>query len=927
MPFIRHLLLFIIFSLSSVYASAKTSFPFSFGHSLDETERSYLLKHDSIVNNAMVNIAFINITEGKILLDSLRSSPYREYIDNDTCIVYLQLRHYHVLGMYQKEIGLLKSAASTFQKIIASIPANFVTVEEFDDFRDIAVYFLSDIDLTNGRYDKAINLMLQSESDRIQDRFYLSNLAGLYQKSKKHELAEVYFNKLEERLDAKKSISDIRKMKESLRNTYISYYHKLVEFYRSQEKYSKALEIIEQSQKYILKDNLNSLRKSYKQKGVTFFEMRKFQLALENFTKSLEVTKQFYLSIAKHYQYSSLEKQLANTYSKLEKPDSALHHYQLALITLVNSFNTIDLNKNPHLDSTEYKKQLLEILGKKAQCLNTRKKTGDLGIAFRTSTLAINLIDSIRLGYTEDFDKQFLLQQSYSIFETAIDVAYQLEDYGQAFEWSEKSKALLLYEAVKNSFAEEYGAIEPEDLEKERLLKYDLNKLTASLRKSSNPEKTQSLRTQRFKAKQKLQELINTFENKYPQYHQLKYQLDVVTPKTIAKSLLAKGQSLVEYFVGEKSIYIFLIEQGDEQVQVFRLNKDKNFNHWAGTIRDDIYKEDTIAYTEKAYTLYKQLFAPFKERTNKRLIIIPDGIMGYIPFNALLMDSLGLDEQDDFRDFPFMTKSFQLSQCFSASILAQMKVEDKRIRDKKIMAWAPEFREAPIQLNREKLSPLPYAPQEVDSIKAIWGNANTLQGPLATKAAFVKAIDSKQTPFQILHIASHAIVNDKEPNYSFIAFSNIDSQKDEDYKLYVSELYNQQLDFDMVVLSACKTGDGKLFKGEGIISISRAFTYAGAKSILTSLWNINDKLSSRLMEGFYNALKKGQSKDEALQTAQIQMLESRLLANPKYWAAFVPIGDMTPLTENRHTSMWGGVIGGIIGVLLMFFFFRRRRQR
>ena len=506
-------------------------------------------------------------------------------------------------------------------------------------------------------------------------------------------------------------------------------------------------------------------------------------------------------------------------------------------------------------------------------------------------------------------------------------MAHQLGDNDQAFIWSEKSKALLLYEAVKNSFAEEYGAILPEDLEQERLLKYELNKLTTNLRSESDPEKIQALRSQRFKAKQQLQELINSFEEKYPKYHQLKYQLDVVEPATVAQELLAPGQSLVEYFVGETSIYIFLIEQGNNQIQVFKQKKEENFNDLASTIRDDIYNDTTAAYAHKAYTLYKQLFAPFQPHPNKRLIIIPDGIMGYIPFHALLMDSLPLDEQGDFRDFPFMTRDFQLSQGFSASILAQMKAEESRVRNKKMMAWAPQFVNAASGEYRDQLDALPHTKNEVDTIQSIWGNAQTLWGALATKSAFINSLGPHQPPFQILHIASHAIVNDQEPNYSFIAFSNVESQQDEDYKLYVSELYNQQLDFDMVVLSACKTGDGKLFKGEGIISISRAFTYAGAKSILTSLWNVNDHFSFQLMPKFYEALMDGQPKDQALQTAQKQMLNSRQLAHPKYWAAFVPVGDMSPLTEGYNMPLWIGLTGGIMAILLLLFFFRRKQQK
>ena len=194
-------------------------------------------------------------------------------------------------------------------------------------------------------------------------------------------------------------------------------------------------------------------------------------------------------------------------------------------------------------------------------------------------------------------------------------------------------------------------------------------------------------------------------------------------------------------------------------------------------------------------------------------------------------------------------------------------------------------------LRSDTLQALPYSGEEAAKIAKITSGEIWL-GSRATLDDFVK----KASDYQILHLSTHGIADDKVGDYAYLAFGNPNNQNEYE-KLFIRDIYNIPLNTDMVVLSACKTAYGKLQKGEGIISMARAFAYSGAKSIITSHWSVDDKSTSIIMEDFYKGLAKGMSKDKALRIAKLNYLKKNkgLRAHPFYWAAFIGIGDMSKI--------------------------------
>ncbi len=166
--------------------------------------------------------------------------------------------------------------------------------------------------------------------------------------------------------------------------------------------------------------------------------------------------------------------------------------------------------------------------------------------------------------------------------------------------------------------------------------------------------------------------------------------------------------------------------------------------------------------------------------------------------------------------------------------------------------------------------------------------------------------------YKIIHLATHACMDEENPMQSKVFFA--------DEPIINQELFNLNLSADMAVLSACNTGSGQLVKGDGVMSLSKGFIHAGCPSALVRLWSVDDYSTSEIMINFYKYLKKGQSKDKAIRNAKLEYLASadKVKRHPFYWAAFIHMGDPVALDfggQNRKW-IWMTVIG-VIGLLLL----------
>jgi CHAT domain-containing protein len=225
---------------------------------------------------------------------------------------------------------------------------------------------------------------------------------------------------------------------------------------------------------------------------------------------------------------------------------------------------------------------------------------------------------------------------------------------------------------------------------------------------------------------------------------------------------------------------------------------------------------------------------------------------------------------------------------------------------------------------REHLVPIPGVKDEVRMINRLVDGDIYLDEE-ATETRFKQNAEN----YDILHLAMHTIVNNEDPMYSKLAFvQNIDSLNDGFLNTY--EIYNMRFNARMAVLSSCKTGFGKLMKGEGVMSLARGFMYAGCPSIVMTLWEVSDKSGAKLMQDYYQSLIKGKSKAKALQEAKINFLKKadNLKANPYFWSTYVLIGDANPIYEkDRSFLYWIGALILVTGVFLAVYLRNQRRKR
>lgn len=283
-----------------------------------------------------------------------------------------------------------------------------------------------------------------------------------------------------------------------------------------------------------------------------------------------------------------------------------------------------------------------------------------------------------------------------------------------------------------------------------------------------------------------------------------------------------------------------------------------------------------------------------------------------------------------YRRLPYLFKGYAVRYEYSGTVL--LEENPPQAPRRKYLGMAPAFEEGEQKQQtlwenlmahsrvRGALGALPYSKEEVKNAAREF-NGDTYLASEATKEAFLR----EAPQYRILHLATHAFIDDQNPLYSGLVFSGNPGDTAYQY-LHAYELYNTRLNAELAVLSACNTGAGKLRKGEGIMSLSRAFKYAGCPSVVMSLWRASDLTAKDIMASFFQNLKAGAAKDEALRQAKLDFLRRQpndALTHPFYWAPFVLIGDGAPVDMGGGWGRYLGA-GGLMVLVLLVFVWRNR---
>lgn len=640
-----------------------------------------------------------------------------------------------------------------------------------------------------------------------------------------------------------------------------------------------------------------------------------------------------------HYLVAETLGKIAEVYFAQGAVDQALKTIASALQTIAPSFASSQAKdyRNFDLQQVQAEASFLALLQAQSLFLHARyqqKQTrGDLEQALQISELAIALIEKIRSSYQSESAKEFLNHDTAPIYDQAVEQAFDLflltkdrQYLIKAFHLSEKSKASILWQSINNQYALEASGIPPEKLDSLRSLDLRIADLEEQLFEASSETDIPRLRDQIFDLKIRYERLVASLEKLNPQYFQLKYANYSLDLDALRKQLPDQQSLLIEYFYTSKHLYIFTLSQSG--LKGVKQNLDFDLSQAILALRNnDIHQialgdQEQHHYIDQLHQLYALCIQPIEQelRTHQNLLLIPHGVLQYLSFESLAPPASG----KDFRSLDYLLKKYRIQYHWSIALWTQKPAWENE-PEYHFLGFAPDFSNtsgspanAPAFTYRRNLTALNNALPELEGASAYF-SGRVFAASEATESQFKQSGPQSK----IIHLATHAIANDLSPLQSGLLFSE-QGDSIEDGFLHALEIYNMKLSADLAVMSACNTGFGQFAKGEGIMSLGRAFLYAGCKSVLMSLWLANDESTSSIVQQFYHYAANGWSKDEALRQAKIDYLSQAdpLTAHPYFWANLVAVGDMRSLQTGRGgVWRWGLGIGGVL--LLLLFWWRQ----
>ncbi len=547
--------------------------------------------------------------------------------------------------------------------------------------------------------------------------------------------------------------------------------------------------------------------------------------------------------------------------------------------------------------------------------------------AFIKYAAAIETIESIRSKLTIESLKESFMTGKIEVYHAIIRLLLNMGRTEEAFDYMERAKARNLLDILSTDRINITEGISTELLDKKKKVEWLLRRvntlLTEEYSKLAEQSKEQyisvledSLKKVRFQHSEVLQEI----KLNHPRYAQTVGIIKPLTLKEIQRSVLQDDTFLVSYLVTEDELYVCVVSKQTFQFEIIEVSNKEisslidRLLHPFLSMQTGANLEDISFNLKLSQELYSKIFQPIERYLHEKssLIIIPDGWLHYLPFEAMVTN---IEKKRFPRDIVFsryetahyLIEKYPISYAHSASVLdpkLRSRNEDIRLTGKLFAIGNPDFghsnngfQEKPSALNSSMrkvrnalLNDLPNSQNEVEIISELLKPSVVLVGDAAREGLFKQDVSN----YEVVHLSTHAFADEVQPMYSWIAFAQNKDIKEDGF-LHAYEVFNLNLNANLVTLSACETGLGKLRQGEGLIGLTRAFMYAGSNSVLVSLWSVEDASTAKFMEYFYDNLRNSKAKSEALRQAKLSMLKTRehkmSYAMPFLWAPFVLVGD------------------------------------
>lgn len=513
----------------------------------------------------------------------------------------------------------------------------------------------------------------------------------------------------------------------------------------------------------------------------------------------------------------------------------------------------------------------------------------------------VELIKYIQKNFSSDRSKINLANEYRVVFEKGLNLCWKLyqetkeyEYLEKAFELSETNRNTSLLNGLHDIKYKLFSEIPEKSLSFENQIRKELERVKMDLfyeKTANNPDKEaySDLLNRRLILSNKLDSVHESFARNFPKYQDLKYSNKIVKIRDVQKELDVNTQ-MITYFLGENHLYSFVVSK--DSINLLRGDVAEKLVYQTNKLKKDLVERKEVEVLSNnlyLFLIHQQLF-PLKNN----LIIIADNVLSYIPFEILQNN-----------DGSYLLEDYNISYAGSARLFLEL--ENDFFHYNSPNQWAGF---SPDYDDENQLS------STSDEVKEI---SDILDGDLYTMDASSKVNFFKNNQnYSILHLAMHGEINQNNSSYNKLLFADGD--------LTSSEIYTSNSQANLAVLSACSTGSGKLEKGEGVMSMARAFHFSGIPAVIMSLWKVPDVETKTVMVYFYKHLKKGKSKSEALRMAKLDYLKKtkdKNLKHPYFWSGFVISGNTDALILEQETNyfLWFVIL---IAISLAIFFLLKR---
>jgi CHAT domain-containing protein/tetratricopeptide (TPR) repeat protein len=778
---------------------------------------------------------------------------------------------------------------------------------------------LNDIQKAIYYYQKAFEVAREIGDKKRQARC-LNNLAFIFRSRGEYIKA---LDCLEEALDIFRSLNNDYGTLKCLNSLgvlywYLGYYTKAVDYYKQALNLARKLQERKEEGKI-----LNNL-------GIIHRHLNDYKQAFHYYKLALKIAKEH----TNKREVGRYKNNIGNLYFDKGDYNKALSYYresyelskevndQINLVNLTCNLGLTYAQLHDYPKAIEYSKMALALSKETGQfnvmweayfdLAQAYEKQDNFELALKNYEKAIEVVESLRSRIQISDYKAGFLRDKIEAYHGMINLLFKLyklnpsfEYIKKAFNFAERAKARAFLDSLAESQVEIGKGIDPLLRKQEKEITRAISRIYTQL-VNSNPTKEERKRmlAELDNLENELEEIKRKIIQKSPAYASLKYPEPIILEETQTK-LLDEKSVFLEYSLGKENSYLFVVTKNDIKMYALPSQKKiekKVYNYLQFISQPSPQKEKIKKGYNAGYQLFKTLILPaFQEINNKeKLYVIPDGILYYLPFETLIMKNKG-------KKVKFLIEKYEIAYAPSTSVLREIisrgREEEKNKRS--LIAFGdPVFGKAEITGDKTqfiirrglyseagfKFNRLKFSGIEVNKISALFPKEKKdIFLRERAKEEIVKFRDLRK--YKIIHFATHGFIDDIRPSRSAVILT-LDNDPKEDGFLQMREIFNLDLNADLVTLSACQTGLGKLIKGEGIVGLNRAFFYAGASSVLMSLWTVNDHAGAQFMERFYYHLKNAKPKAKALRKVKLEMIRSKTsLSHPYYWAGFILSGE------------------------------------